>query len=317
MNRFGYIENKTAESIDFNPFVLGDSEKVALTGQCANPYSYFKIQEEFHNGTINLYDQNDAIILSGGFQDIWNYRFANVIKYSGETFKIYDYLSEDALEKIGEDFTLTPKAVDYKKDVNGRLHPKRTFVKGFLTECEYFENAGLAVDPNTGFTGITYENPVLKVEIDYYIGGDGYVSYRDTTRSWVKHNGEYSTDTKMSRKYYSKIEAKEEGKRRRNNIIDQLTLEVGAFVVLTETGTTSVQEAEALALPFLDELDTSIDKYLKGNTEPIINSITSADTSTHYWLDNTVPGSDPAITIQQYLLYTLNNGTLETVGLVN
>ena len=317
MNRFGYIENKTESDINFNPFVLGSLEKVEMTGQCDSVYSYFRIQEEFLNNNINLYNQNDEIILSGDFQDVWNFRFVNVIKYSGETFKIYDHLSEDALEKVGKDFTLTPKAIDYKKDIDGRLHPKYTFVKGFLTNCEYFEKAYNVVDPMTGFSGITYENPILNVDISYYIGDDGYVSYRDTTRSWMKHNGEYSTDTKVSRKYYQKFQAKEEGKRRRSNIIDQLTLDTGAFIMLTESGITSVQEAEYTALPFLDFVDTSIDKYIKGNTQEIIDNVMSADTGVYYWIDNTVPGSDPSITIRQYLLNNLSGGTLEASGFIN
>ena len=316
MNRFGYIENKTELQIDFNPFILGSLEKATLSGQCDNSYSYFKISEQFYKGNLNIYDTDNVLLDESEFQKSWRFYHENIIQYSGNTFKVYEFLSDDAISKWGNDFRVTPKSVDYKKDINGRLHPKYTFLRGFLTECEYFENASQVVDPYTGFTGLTYDNSVLKVNFDYYIGSDGYVSHRTSTRSWCLHNEEYSVDTKVSMKYYEKNQAKKEGKVRRLNIVDQITLDTGGLIVLTESGVTTVKQAEELALPFLDEFDGEIDKYTKGNTSPLISGIVSASIIAYPWLMNEVPGSDPSTTIQEYVIYNLSGGTVENVGLV-
>ena len=317
MNRFGYIENKTETPIEFVPLTLGSLEKSILTGQCDNSYSYFKISEQFYEGNINVYDINNNLLDEESFQKTWRFYHENIIQYSGNTYKIYEFLSDDTLIRLGKNFKITPKSVDYKKDVNSRLHPKCTFLRGFLVKCEYFEKAKTIINPYNGFEELSYENSVLNVKFNYYIGDDGYVSHRDAIRSWSFDNGEYSDDVKVSKKFYQKKQAKEEGKRRRVNVVDQVIIDTGGLIMLTESGVTTVREAEELALPFLDEFNTDIDKYIKGNTEPIINNLINVDTVKYYWITNTVPMSDPSVTIQEYIIYNLNGGTIENVGLVN
>ena len=316
MKNFGYIENTLLSGISFGSYVLSASTKVSFSGQLDNSFAYFTLQSRFYDGDVNVYDKDDNLLNQEGFQEIFDFFMTNVIQYSGETYKIYELLTDDALEVYGGDFKLTPKSIDYKKSIDGKIHPKRTFTKGFLTECEYFENVSVVNNSETGFPELNYENPILKVNVDYTIGDDGYVSDRKTTRSWVYANGNYSIDTKETTKYYNKKEAREEGKRRRTNIIDSVIVDATKYVVLSETGLTSMQQAEAIAVDFLDEIEEPIDKYIKGNKQPIIDFITSADTVQHSWLTNAVFNSDPEVTIQEFIISELSGGTIETSGLI-
>jgi hypothetical protein len=63
-------------------------------------------------------------------------------------FKLYNLLSLDAIESRGiSNPFLTPKSIDYKQEIDGRLHPKYTFdINGWLVECEYFKNF-IFIDP--------------------------------------------------------------------------------------------------------------------------------------------------------------------------
>lgn len=103
--------------------------------------------------------------------------------------------------------------------------------------------------------------------------------------------------------------ARNEGIRRRNNIINQLILEVGAMIYLTLPGVTTIQDAEIAALPFLDAVDSDIDKFIKGNLLPLIQTVQTIDltqgsTSGGNWLDNDVPGA-PGVPIRQYIIGSL------------
>ena len=142
------------------------------------------------------------------------------------------HLSDDVIERMGGelDYTVTPKSIDYKKDLNKRLHPKNTFNEyGYLIESEYFENLDITISP-LGFIEYNFTNPVLKYEANYSNGGDGYTQSRVVTRSWVLADGTYSTDTKTSIKIYDAIISREEAKRRRKNLVNSLLVDiVGLF----------------------------------------------------------------------------------------
>jgi len=229
-------------------------------------------------------------------------------------YKLYHYISDDTIERLGElDYTITPKSIDYKKDINGKLHPKFTFSNGFLINTEYYETVNIVINPQTGLSDLVYENPILKAEFQYHVEADGYVSHRLVKRSWVKADGEYDTiNTKDSTKYYTKKLARSEGVRRRENVIDEVILATGGLILMSHSGATSIPEAEAIAMPFLDSLDSDINKYVKGNTNPLIASILTSDTSVHDWLLTVI--NQEGNTIQQYLYGQLSAGVMDYAG---
>jgi hypothetical protein len=76
-------------------------------------------------------------------------------------YKIYDFISDDILDRFGSlDIRVTPKSVDYKKDVNQRFHPEYEFDnKGFLVNTTYYEN--LDIQNVSGMTVYNYTNPIV------------------------------------------------------------------------------------------------------------------------------------------------------------
>ena len=137
-------------------------------------------------------------------------------------------------------------------------------------------------------------------------GGTNIADYCRVSKTQGNTSATY-IDTKESTKFYDKRLAREEGKRRRTNIINQVVLNTSAFIYLSEPSINNILDSEYLALPFLDEIDTDIDKYIKGNIQPLINSITNSDSNIYTWIDNSLP-TNTDMTIRDYILMSLNDG---------
>ena len=231
-----------------------------------------------------------------------------------EYFKIYDYMNEDNLSKF-RDWTKAPHSLDYKIGLNIKLQPKYTYnALGNVVEVMYYLNA----EPN--YIGqLTYSDPILKYNAYYYHGeNDGYVTHRTVTRSWIMTNDEWSDDEKTTTKYYTKVQARNVGVRRRKSIIDNLIIETGFFVLITE-GLTGVREVELLAKPFLDEVSSSLSSYYEsGNmrdintgTFPLYGTIASSAQS---FLDNVIPiqyTGIEGITIRMFMLNRIDVSPLD------
>lgn len=227
-------------------------------------------------------------------------------------FKIYDLVSEDVFifKNITNKF-ITPKSIDYKKEIDGRLHPKYTFdSKGWLTQCEYFRNLEISQNQQN-FTIYTYSDPILLYTATYSIKPDGYVGYRTVTRKWYRLDGTLDTDAKITVKYYEPLEARKEAIRRRQNLINNLIIETVGLIMMTnpnELTTTLIAEKDAI--PFMEEISVGISKYYEygnttdtqGNPCKLIQDIT---TSQYTRLNAYVPGTNDTVTIRQYIISRL------------
>lgn len=227
-------------------------------------------------------------------------------------FIIYHHLTNDAKSKLGNySMKNTPKSVDYKKDLESRLHPKYTFDNfGWLIECEYFEN--LIVTTNSyGFHIFNYSNPVIKYQASYNIGIDGYVTDRTAIRSWYLASGTYSTDTKNSFKVYEPLTARGEGRRRRQNLISRLIIDTVGIIIMTSEDLNNVYEAEEDGIPFMRDIESDISAYYEygtkkdaqGNSCKLIQTVSG---HTYSRLDNWVPGTGDTVTIRDFILNRLN-----------
>lgn len=223
-------------------------------------------------------------------------------------FKLYNFLSEDIIQqKDINNYFITPKSIDYKKDIDGRLHPKYTFDQyGWLIKCVYYENLSISQDEQ-GFTQYNYSNPVLEVDAVYVMKPDGYVGSRTITRKWYKLDGTLDPDAKITEKFYEPMLARDAGKRRRRNIINNLMIETVGLFIMTSGDLSDVPTAETDAIPFLKEISSGISDYYEygskqdtqGNNFLLKDQIIN---STYPRLGNFVPGTNDTVTIRQYIL---------------
>jgi len=223
-------------------------------------------------------------------------------------YKIYDFVFSHIR-------TFTPFSIDYMKDVSIKLSRKNEFNdKGFLTKVTYYESQTVTVDPTTLIRTVEYDNEILKVEINYNITSDGYVSYRDTKRSYMLDSDIYEEAGEITkRKHYDTVQALKEGLRRRQNVIDGLKLSVAGVIYITEAtlgNITNVIEAEVLGIPAFTSLTIPVENYISGNTSPeLIASIDGLSSVTFPWLDNVIPNAGGA-TVKQYAMSIISNAII-------
>lgn len=228
-------------------------------------------------------------------------------------FVLYRHISDDVIERMGGelDYTVTPKSIDYKKDLTHRLHPKNTFNEyGYLVESEYFEELNVTTNP-LGFHEYNFSKPVLKYVADYTNGGDGYTQSRVVTRSWVLADGTYSPDVKVSVKIYDAIISREEAKRRRKNLVNSLLVDIVGLLIMTSPDLNDVDTAESDAMSFMHDIEAAISSYYESGTTPDAEGNPCAliqQVSVHPYarLDNFVPGTNDTVSIRMYLMGRLN-----------
>lgn len=227
-------------------------------------------------------------------------------------FKIYNLLSNDVIETNGiSNPFLTPKSIDYKKDIGGRLHPKYTFdSSGWLIECEYFTNLEIWQNAQ-GFTQYDYSNPILKYQASYQVKDDGYVGNRTVTRRWYRLDDTLDPDSKITQKFYEPMASREEGFRRRKNLINNLIIETVGLIIMTSVDLNNVSDAETDAMEFMKYVAPGISEYYEyGNKKDINNSpvrlVQLVIDSTYVRLNNFVPGTNNTVTIRDYIISKLD-----------
>lgn len=180
-------------------------------------------------------------------------------------YKIYNFLNDTAKNKF-KDFSAPPHSLDYIIDVKPRFHAIRNFNAGLVQVVRWYE--------------WDYENPnpaeraiqeILKVEIKWTLADDSpfkatkSVLRRKTTRWWMTTNNEYipGTEKVTYKEYDSIIDKREEGRRRRQNII---TLAGQDYTILSMI-LMNRTEAEALMLTeqFFAKIVTSVNQYIEGS----------------------------------------------------
>jgi len=230
----------------------------------------------------------------------------------GNYYKIYDYLSMDTIsQKNVRNKYITPHSLDYKKDVNTKLHPEYIFDElGFLVECNYYTDLSVSIDYN-GFTVFNYSNQILKYVAVYELHDTGHVKKRTVTRSWYLKDGTISNNAKVTEKFYDGIRARDEGKRRRRNLINKLIIETVGLIILTSADLSGILEAESDAMPFMKDISSGISDYYEyGNKKDSQKSnvllVEKVLNSTYSRLDNFVPKTNDKVTIRDYIVSKIN-----------
>jgi hypothetical protein len=244
-------------------------------------------------------DKRDEV-LTEEEQDSYNY------------FKIYDLVSDDVYTyKNINNKHITPKSIDYKREIDGRLHPKYTFdSSGWLIECEYFTNLEIWQNAQ-GFTQYDYSNPILKYQASYQVKDDGYVGTRTVTRRWYRLDGTLDPDAKITQKSYEPMASREEGFRRRKNLVNNLIIQTVGLIIMTSVDLHNVSDAETDAMEFMKYVAPGISEYYEyGNKKDINNSpvrlVQLVMNSTYVRLNNFVPGTNNTVTIRDYIISKLD-----------
>lgn len=280
LNHHKYIKSLNEYSNDNQFSGLTHSDKVVLA-------RYFIVDKTKRDEVLTQQQQDD-----------FNY------------YKIYDFISDDVFDRFGSlDISVTPKSIDYKKDVNQRFHPEYEFDnRGFLINTIYYEN--LDIQNVSGVTIYNYTNPIVHYNAQYFQNVDGYVTNRIVTRKWGLTDGTWGIDDKVTTKYYDTKSSREEGNRRRRNLINNLLIDTVGLFFITSEDLTSISETEADAIPFLTEVDSGIKLYYEsgakedafGNPCLLIQQVSG---STYTRLDNLIPNGGGA-RIRDYIINRLN-----------
>lgn len=144
----------------------------------------------------------------------------------------------------------SPQMLDY--DILG-FHKKRVIVAGELRTVEYYEN----------YDGTTYTGLIVRESRNYTRNVLGLVISRTLFVEWFLNDGTLGTTISTS-KYYSAVEAIDEGIDRRKNIISDAKI-----YCLNTLG-------QAYAFDLLISLKVYIDIYTDGYHDPLINAVNAS-----------------------------------------
>lgn len=223
-------------------------------------------------------DENKKIVKYEIIEDIFIFYDSYFNKYTGQInfdykeetidnfniddskFKIYKYLNDDSKINYKNPW-ITPKSIDYIKDINVKFNRNDIFKKGLLTEVIYYDK--------------TINNSIIKIDINYKIE-DGKIVSRETIRRWYMENGILSDDSKITIKNYNSLNIKNVEHIRRINILNNLE------IFLKKELNNYENEIDFLFNVF----DEEISKYIKGNFSPLILKFQNIDYIKYYWLLN-------------------------------
>ncbi len=184
--------------------------------------------------------------------------------------------------------------VNYKTELNTRLHPQHTVVDGELQTTMYYAEGTL-----TASGSVEYTDPVIKVSFVWNRNPLGFVYERNSKIEYYLEDGTIGEDTKETQKFYSNDEAISEGKRRRQNIVDSITLPVMSMMLKTipEDDGVVIQKGRV----FLKKHQASFSAFINESNNQIIADIVASE---ELWLNN--PINDQLTTIRQYILSKLS-----------
>jgi hypothetical protein len=207
------------------------------------------------------------------------------------------------------------RQVDYKTGLTARLEKKVTaMVDGEVQEVEYHADED-------------FDDLVIKVAVfkdqalttpGYARTSNGLAVERWTERTWYREDGTAHPDTKVTHKAYSHdaLQQMREGRRRRSNVIDQLSITVLNLLVATETAVdplnptpAEITAAEAIAIPWLATYDDHVNNYIRvGDLAWKTTGTPNLTDDTATWLDNDCEpvGYPASTTIRDVILGSLN-----------
>lgn len=191
-------------------------------------------------------------------------------------------------------------SVNYVSGLSIRLHPKRSFsatVKGEVIGVEFYAQSTLEPDG----VSRTYTDMIVS-EAHAYLRDSGGVALTQTkTITWIDEADQVIFTKIRGPKIYDPDERMEEGKRRRNNHVNELQSTMLGMIMATEALDST--SAQILGIPFMSDASVKkgIEVYVQtGDASELSTVVSGIDTATeHMWLDNDLGAG---ATIKDYLL---------------
>ena len=174
-----------------------------------------------------------------------------------------------------------PYDLDFKTGLTTRLHPNRIFEKGVLVETCYHSDASHNPDGT-----IDFGEPVVRETFEYLRDAQTFAQQRTQSIEWFLDSGEVGPDKKILTKLYTRVEGIQEGVRRRNNVIDQLKIDLIGLLVISGVAA-SPSEAIALGQGFFTQNAGLIQLYLE-ISDPRLSQSVETDQNVD-WLDRLTP----------------------------
>lgn len=125
--------------------------------------------------------------------------------------------------------------INYKTELNKRLHKERLFEKGELIQVNYFD---YKLEPEEVDGETTYNlvktDLVVKVDISYKRDANGNALSRTTVRTYTQllDPTSFGSNFKETTKLYDVNQSYIESKRRRTNVIDGILSKLNSYVSL-------------------------------------------------------------------------------------
>lgn len=216
--------------------------------------------------------------------------------------KIYDMIKSEAKGKHHHN-------VDYKKEVIGALIPKRTIVKGEVTQVDWYAGLDGSMEPI---------DLIIRVKVDYTRDATGFATNRLTTRTWINRDGTDNIETKITPKYYfvNPSDMITEGYKRRKLLVQNIQIPTLTFMTEALMPLGYTQESVVLkGRAFMDDYDADFNRFVENSstiTDPadpdvglksiVVRLRDEATLDYVEWLDKAPPSLGGAITIRQYLM---------------
>lgn len=276
---------------EFNTLAVASNSKIIIVIKFGEDSLRFTLSEE-----LTVEEDTALELLVSGFEDTIQINIP----------KIYTYAKEEAVHKHFHN-------IDYKKELNTSLIPKRTIVKGEVTEVKWYASLNDQMEPT---------NLILKVDIDYTRNASGFATSRIVRRTWINEDGSENVEAKITPKYYfiNPSDMIDEGLKRRKLLVNNLQLPTLTFMseALMPKGYT--QESVILqAREFMDDYESEFSKFIENSStittpsddnfgkKTVIVALEDSDPDGrnkdyNIWMDAAPPSLGGLVTIRQYII---------------
>lgn len=200
-------------------------------------------------------------------------------------YVIYDYYIKQQIDK-----TSLPIHVIFPEQLTQNLYKVSIFNYGDRIENTYYAGYGRASD--------TLNTPVVKINFTFHRDTDYLIKYVDRVFSWMRKDGNWSTETYSDIKVYSSsIQKLRELRLVRSNIVEEAQEKAKIFGFLPQM------------LHIYDMFDQEVNLYEKAGSNALSQAIANATGVDWGWLDDLTP--DGAMTNRAFLSYFFSIGVIQ------
>ena len=205
-----------------------------------------------------------------------------------KNYQIYEYFSGS------KDSTKFPGRINYKSELDKRLHPKRILGGGLLTNIKYYGECVFDVGGELAFS-----DPVINVDFVWFLDEYGNIVKRVSEIRYYYDDGALDSEAKTLEKLYNPIEAFNASRRKRKNILDEVELSAYGMIIATEPKLTT-DEVKRLCSEWLEKHSGGLSSFLETGSAQLAEAILD---DAAYWLRNEV---QPGLSIKTYIIGKLS-----------